>query len=49
MLLSKEEGRNRIETHHRRYHEYKHYLKDREGQISGLLKRVRNKMLVPGK
>jgi hypothetical protein len=49
MLLSKEEGQNRIEIHHCRNYEYKHYLKEREKQISGLLERVRSKMPVPSK
>jgi hypothetical protein len=44
MLLSKEEGLNRVEIHHCRYHEYKQYLKEREKQISSLLERVRSRM-----
>ena len=49
MLLSKEDGQTRIEIHHCRYHEYKQYLKEREQQITGLLERVRSKLVAHGK
>jgi len=49
VLLSKEEGQNRIEIHHCRYHEYRQYLKEREKQISSLLERVRSGIQVPGR
>jgi len=42
MLLSKEEGKTRVEIHHCSNHDYKNFLKEREKQISNLLARIKN-------